>query len=158
MSIIQILHADHAYFRERFRQMEKMALARKSKRTTTLALTIVKDLRQRHKTHLRWEAEVLFPGLVEAFRKRRVKPKDPLILRHLEEEHRDVGRAIYLLDQELSETPPLPTWTDRFITFRDLFDSHMQREEEHLFPEALKLLTQKELEKMARANGGIGSY
>lgn len=158
MTIIQILHADHAYFREGFRQVEKIVLARKSKKTTTLAMTIVKDLRKRHKNHLRWEAEVLFPGLQEAFRKRRVKPKDPLILRHLEEEHRDVGRAIYLLDQDLSSEPPSRTWPDRFKSFRDLFVSHMQREEEHLFPEALKLINQKELEKMGRANVGYESY
>ena len=149
MSLIQILLEDHAFFREKFHQMKTLGAIGDMKGTLDLKLALTHEFRQRHKIHLRRETELLIPSLHEAYRKRGIKPTDPFLLLHLQEEHISVGRNMYLLEEELAAGPESEGWALTLGKIIASYIPHMEREEKGLFPEAVKYLSLKQLEKLA---------
>lgn len=151
MTILQQLLDDHAYFREVIARVADLAAAPSHDDNGLRASELFRDFRDRHKLHLRREVEVLFPALLEAIQRDMSYLKPAAILHHLQEEHGDIGRIIYVLEQELSEIPAAPSWVESFRELVNAFGPHMKDEEEKLFPEADKLLPCEQLMRMAQA-------
>lgn len=148
MNLIQILKEDHSFFRGRFQQLQTLARASEMADTKPLVLSLIKELRKRHKIHVRRETEVLLPKLLDAYRTKKIKPTDPFLLQHLQEEHLTVGRCVYVLEQEMITVPLSLLWAQKLDQLMAAYLPHMDREEEELFPEAEKNLTLNQLEKM----------
>lgn len=149
VNLVEILKEDHTFFRSRFQQLQTLARTSEMTDNTALVLALVKDLRKRHQIHLRRETEVLIPGLVEAYRKQKIKTTDSFLLLHLQEEHLTVGRSVYLLEHELASKPPSLSWIQKLDKLVAVYLPHMEHEEKGLFPESEKNLTPQQLKKMA---------
>lgn len=151
MTILQQLNDDHAYFREVIARVADLATAPSHDDNGRRASELFRDFRDRHKLHLRREVEVLFPALLEAIQRDMSNLKPAAVLHHLQEEHGEIGRIVYVLEQELSERPTSTSWVESFRKLVDDFGPHMEDEEENLFPEADKLLPREQLMTMAQA-------
>lgn len=149
MNLIQILLEDHTFFRGRFQQLQTLARSGELLENTRLLSALIKDLRKRHQIHLRRETELLIPALVDAYRKKSIKPTDSFLLLHLQEEHLTVGRSVYFLDHHLDAHPPSLQWIQKLDALATAYTLHMEREETGLFPESEKNLAPQHLEKMA---------
>lgn len=149
MSLVQLLIEDHSFFRDRFQQIQTLGFLSEIPNNNSLLLALTNEFRKRHKIHLRRETEILIPGLKEAYRKLGIKPKDPFLLLHLEEEHISVGRNMYLLEQELMDCSSSKDWVSLLQKVILSYLPHMEKEERGLFPEAKKIIPLKQLEIMA---------
>jgi hypothetical protein len=149
MSLVQLLIEDHSFFRNRFQQIRTLGSLSEINKNTSLLLALTNEFRKRHKIHLRRETELLIPSLKEAYRKQGIKPTNPFLLFHLEEEHVSVGRNMYLLEQELTASSISKACVPLLQKVILSYIPHMEKEERDLFPEAERLIPLKQLEKMA---------
>jgi hypothetical protein len=149
VNLIHILKEDHAFFRERFHQLQTIARTNEMLDSMPLVLAMVKEFRKRHHIHIRRETEVLIPALIDAFLKQKSKPTDAFLLLHLQEEHLAVGRNVYLLEQEVSIHPPSLDWVRKLDALVAAYIPHMDLEERGFFPEAEKNLSPSHLSKLA---------
>ena len=64
--------------------------------------------------------------------------------------HLDVyKRQVYLLEQDIDSRPANGGWLKSYRDLNAVFVPHMRNEEEHIFPEAVRLMPEKQLEEMA---------
>lgn len=152
MTIIQQLTDDHVFFKNTFAELDTLAQSPELEETVLQASTLVRHFRDRHRVHLHRESSVLFPSLLGYLQQDKTNLARSAIFHHLQEEHLDVGRKIYTLEQDLVSRPLNAAWLD---SFRDLSQSmvpHMQNEDDVLFPEAARLMPVEQLKSMARSD------
>lgn len=85
--------------------------------------------------HENMEQQVWYP---------RFKNKVPDTVKHLVDEEQYAENAIQKLEASQTEA----AWETLFLKFKDEVEHHAQEEEEDLFPEVRKLLSEQELEKI----------
>jgi iron-sulfur cluster repair protein YtfE (RIC family) len=149
MTIIEQLNDDHHFFREMFEEMEILASSPAQEESVLRASELVQIFRHRHRIHLHRESSVLFPALLGYLQTDQTHLTRSEIFHHLQEEHMGVGRNIYALEQDIVSRPLSAKWLRSFRELADTFVPHMKREEEHVFPEASRLMPEKQLETMA---------
>ncbi|MBP9699625.1 MAG: hemerythrin domain-containing protein [Elusimicrobia bacterium] len=149
MTIIQQLTDDHAFFKETFAELDALSSEPALEETILRASDLVQHFRDRHRVHLHRESSVLFPTLLGYLEQGKTNMTRAAIFHHLQEEHLDVGRKIYMLEQDLVSRPLNPSWLTSFRDLSDAMVPHMQNEDEHLFPEAARLMPQEQLKSMA---------
>lgn len=149
MTIIQQLNDDHAFFRETFAELDTLAGSPALEKTVLRASALVQNFRDRHRIHLHRESSVLFPSLLGYLQGDQTHLTRSAVFHHFQEEHLDVGRKIYLLEQDLVSRPMTGTWLNSFRLLSDSLVPHMKNEDEVIFPVAARLMPQEQLETMA---------
>lgn len=151
MTIIQQLTNDHAFFKETFAKLDTLADAPALEETVLRASELVQLFRDRHRVHLHRESAVLFPSLLGYLQDDKTNLTRAAIYHHLHEEHLDVGRKVYVLEQDLVSRPLNATWLKSYRVLSDALVPHMKNEDENIFPVAAQLMPQEQLESMARS-------
>jgi hemerythrin-like domain-containing protein len=152
MTIIQQLMDDHGYFRAAFTELEHLSSSPKEEESVLRASELMQEFRARHRTHLRLESSVLFPALLGYLRTEERRIVRSEIYHHLQEEHLTVGRNVYSLEQDLVSRPLNAAWMKSFRELSDAFLPHMKNEEEFIFPEASRLMPERQLVTMAQSD------
>ena len=131
-SATKLLVEDHKRVRELFGRYEDTRDRATKKR-------IVDDITRELTLHAKVEEEIFYPG----FLKRRGDPQK--MVRESFEEHKIVETLL----AELSKIGPRDEQFDAKVTvLQENVDHHAKEEERDLFPEAEKLLSKRELERM----------
>lgn len=152
MTILEQLADDHAFFKAAFSELGDLSTAPAEEESVLRASAVVQHFRERHRIHLHRESSVLFPTLLGYLEPDKTTLPRSEIYHHMQEEHLEVGRKVYRLEQDLVSRPLSGAWLK---SFRDLAGSmvpHMKNEDEHIFPIAARLMPQAQLADMARAN------
>lgn len=149
MTILQQLNEDHAFFRETFSQMDSLSSSPEQEEAVLRASELVQHFRTRHRVHLYRESSVLFPALLGYLQTDQTRMTRSEIFHHLQEEHLDVGRNLYVLEQDIVSRPLNAKWLKSFRELTDVFVPHMKNEEDYVFPEASRLMPEKQLESMS---------
>lgn len=151
MTIIQQLNADHSFFKETFAELDTLAESPALEETILRASQLVQHFRDRHRVHLHRESAVLFPSLLGYLQEDKTNLTRAAIYHHLHEEHLDVGRKVYVLEQDLISRPLNATWLKSYRVLSDALVPHMKNEDENIFPVAAQLMPQEQLESMAHS-------
>ena len=151
MTIVDQLVDDHAFFFNKLKELEALSSEPDKEQTVVQASALVHGFSERHRIHLRRESSVLYPallGYLEEGQGNRVRAE---ISRHLHDEHMGMEHHIHALEQDLETRPLKVEWVKSFRGLTDVFTPHMRNEEEHIFPEAVRLMPHNQLETMSRA-------
>ncbi len=151
MTIVDQLLDDHAFFNEKFIQLMGLSCVPDHEQTVLQASALVHDFNERHRVHFRRESSVLFPALLGYLEEGQGNTARVEIFHHLRDEHMGMEQHIHALEQDLEIRPFKAQWVVSFRGLADIFVLHMRNEEEHIFPEAVRLIPHNQLETMSRA-------
>lgn len=151
MTIVDQLVDDHAFFYEKFKELEALSSDPDKEQTVLQASALVKGFSERHRLHLKRESSVLFPALLGYLEEGQGNRARVEISHHLRDEHMGMEHHLQALEQDLMTRPPHADWPKSFRSLTDVFVPHMRNEEEHIFPEALRRMPHNQLETMSRA-------
>jgi iron-sulfur cluster repair protein YtfE (RIC family) len=151
MTIVDQLLDDHAFFNVKFSELKELSSVPDQEQTVLRALGLVHEFSERHRVHLRRESSVLFPALLGYLEEGQENTARVEISRHLRDEHMGMEHHIQALEQDLETRPLKVEWVKSFRGLADVFAPHMRNEEEHIFPEAVRLMPHNQLETMSQA-------
>ncbi|MBK8869690.1 MAG: hemerythrin domain-containing protein [Elusimicrobia bacterium] len=151
MTIVDQLVDDHAFFNEKFKELEALSSDPNKEQTLVQASALVQGFSERHRLHLKRESSVLFPALLGYLDEGQGNTARVEISHHLRDEHMGLEHHIHALEQDLVTRPPNAEWPKSFRSLTDVFTPHMRNEEEHIFPEAVRLMPHNQLETMSQA-------
>ena len=152
MTILEQLAGDHAFFKATFSELEALSSDPAEEEVVLRASELVQHFRDRHRVHLHRESSVLFPTLLGYLQAEKTQLPRSAIFHHMQEEHMEVGRKVYLLEQDLVSRPLSGAWSKSFRDLADALGPHMKNEDEQIFPVAAQLMPQEQLAAMARAS------
>lgn len=151
MTILQQLADDHAYFKETFSELDALASDPAEEETVLRASALIEKFRDRHRLHLHRESSVLFPSLLGYLDQEKNHLTRSAIFHHMQEEHMEVGRKVYILEQDLVSRPLNAGWLHSFRELAESFMNHMKIEDETIFPVAAQVMPPEQLTAMSGA-------
>lgn len=135
VNAIELLMKDHDVVRGLLKRLEKAT------EKSGLRMKLFEKIRQELKIHTQIEEEIFYPTYIDAVKK---KADRKLYFEAIEEHH-----VVDLVIPEISKTDPATElFAGKAKVLKDLVEHHAEEEETEMFPVALDIMTDDELEEL----------